>query len=87
MPSSRPNGAPQPDGVTPTDPRSAGDQRPADPETDRALAFQPTFGPLRHGRAGPPGSVASSRPLILHPIVAVVVAIVALVAALLLTGR
>jgi hypothetical protein len=33
------------------------------------------------------GSASSSRPLILHPIIAVVVAIVALAAALILTGR
>lgn len=87
MPSSQPSGAPQPDGVTPTDPRSVGDQPPADPETDRALGFQPTFGTLRRRRAGPPGSAGSSRPLILHPIIAVVLAILVLVAALFLTGR
>ncbi len=87
MPSSQPNGAPEQDGVAPTEPREAGDRRPADPETDRALALQPTFGTLRRRRAGPTGPGASSRPLILHPIIAVVVAIVAIVAALLLTGR
>jgi hypothetical protein len=87
MPSSLPDGAPEPDGVAPTGPRSAGDQHPDDPQTDRALAFQPTFGTLRRGRTGPPGSVASSRPLILDPIIAIVVAIVALIAALLIAGR
>jgi hypothetical protein len=87
MSANQPDGVPQQDGVTPADPRSAGHRRPADPETDRGLAFQPTFGTLRRRRVGPPGSVDKTWPLILHPIIAVAVAIVALVIVFLLTGR
>ena len=87
MPSGQPGEPPQPDGLAATGPGPAGRQSPADPETDRALGFQPVFGTLRRRPASTPGSAGSSWPLIAHPIIAIVLAILVLAAALILAGR
>lgn len=82
MTSNQPGEAPQPDDVAPAGHPSINDVPPGVPIRERALGFQPSFGDFRGGRLR-----RRPLPLNVYPISAVVLAILAIAAAVILTGR